>query len=60
MHVTALSLAMPRLRGILRPGHFNTVNLNDEPFYAYHGSRRYNSPFEQYGRTYELGFEANF
>lgn len=51
---------MPRLRGILRPGHFNAVNLNDEPFYAYHGSRRYNRQFEQYGRTCELGFQANF
>jgi TonB-dependent receptor len=40
--------------------YFNAVNLNDEPFYAYFGNRRYNSQFEQYGRTYELGFQANF
>lgn len=40
--------------------YFNAVNLNDEPFYAYYGSRRYNSQFEQYGRTYELGLQANF
>lgn len=40
--------------------YFNAVNLNDEPFYAYFGSRRHNSQFEEYGRTYELGLQANF
>jgi TonB-dependent receptor len=32
------------------------VNINDEPFYANFGkSDRFNSQFEQYGRTYALG-----
>jgi TonB-dependent receptor len=40
--------------------YLNAVNLTDEPFYAYFGNRRYNSQFEQYGRTYELGLQYNF
>ena len=32
------------------------VNINDEPFYANFGRNdRFNSQFEQYGRTYALG-----
>lgn len=40
--------------------YFNAVNLNDEPFYAYFADRRFNSQYEEYGPTYELGVKANF
>ena len=35
---------------------FEVVNINDEPFYANFGRNdRFNSQFEQYGRTFALG-----
>lgn len=36
--------------------YFNAVNLTDEPLYIYHGEQRYNFQYEQYGRSFELGF----
>lgn len=39
--------------------YINGVNLNDEPLYLYHGSRRYAYQYETYGRTYEIGFSWN-
>lgn len=40
--------------------YLNAVNLNDEPFYAYFQDRRFNSQYEEYGPTYELGLKASF
>ncbi|WP_428385173.1 TonB-dependent receptor [Nevskia ramosa] len=40
--------------------YVNLINLNDEPFYAYLGSKRYNSQYEEYGFTGELGIKLNF
>lgn len=40
--------------------YVNAVNINDEPFYAYFQDRRFNSQYEEYGPTYELGLKANF
>lgn len=40
--------------------YFNGVNLNDEPLYAYFQDDRFNSQYEEYGPTYELGLKANF
>jgi TonB-dependent receptor len=34
---------------------FSAINMTDEPFYAYFGSRQFNAQFEEYGRTYSLG-----
>ena len=31
------------------------VNLTDEPFYTYFGSRQFNAQYEEYGRTYTIG-----
>lgn len=36
--------------------YFNASNLTDEPMYIYHGNKQYNYQYEQYGRTFELGF----
>ena len=33
----------------------SAVNLTDEPYYAYFGSRAYNAQFEEYGRTFSVG-----
>jgi TonB-dependent receptor len=33
----------------------SAVNLTDEPYYAYFGSRAYNAQFEEYGRTITVG-----
>ncbi len=35
---------------------FNGINLSDEPFYNYFDERNTNAQFEEYGRTFELGF----
>lgn len=35
--------------------YFNAININDEPYYLYHGDTQYNYQFEEYGRSYELG-----
>lgn len=34
---------------------FEAININDEPFYSYVSSPRYNSQLEEYGPTYKLG-----
>ena len=31
------------------------INLTDEPFYTYFGSRQFNAQYEEYGRTYSIG-----
>ncbi|WP_102798776.1 TonB-dependent receptor [Bowmanella denitrificans] len=36
--------------------YFNAVNLNDEPYYHYFDRRSINAQYEEYGRTFELGF----
>lgn len=36
---------------------FAANNITDEPFYVYTGSRRYNTQYEQYGRSYTLGLQ---
>lgn len=36
--------------------YFNAVNLTDEPYYLYHSDKSYNYQYEQYGRSFELGF----
>ena len=36
---------------------FTANNLTDEPFYAYFNRPRYNAQFEEYGRTFALGFQ---
>ncbi len=39
--------------------YFNAVNLTDEAYYLYHGSTNYNYQYEEYGRTFEIGFTYN-
>ena len=34
---------------------FAAINLTDEPFYAYFGSRQFNAQYEEYGRTLSIG-----
>ncbi|WP_133469002.1 TonB-dependent receptor [Paraglaciecola marina] len=36
--------------------YFNAINLTDEPFYNYFDERSVNAQYEEYGRTFELGF----
>lgn len=36
--------------------YFNAINLNDEPYYHYFDTRSVNAQYEEYGRTFELGF----
>jgi TonB-dependent receptor len=36
--------------------YFNGINLGDEPMYHYFDERNRNAQFEQYGRTFEIGF----
>ncbi len=36
--------------------YFNAININDEPYYHYFDSRNRNAQYEEYGRTFELGF----
>jgi TonB-dependent receptor len=36
--------------------YLNAVNLTDEPFYAYFNQRSRNAQYEEYGRTFEIGF----
>lgn len=40
--------------------YLNVINLNDEPLYAYWGDPRYNSQYETYGPTYEVGMRFAF
>ena len=37
--------------------YFDANNLTDEPFYAFFDRARYNSQYEEYGRTYALGVQ---
>lgn len=36
--------------------YFNAININNEPYYHYFDSRNRNAQFEEYGRTFEIGF----
>ena len=36
--------------------YFNAINLTDEPFYHYFDQPSVNAQYEEYGRTFELGF----
>ncbi len=36
--------------------YFNAVNITDEPFYNYFDRPSLNAQYEEYGRTFELGF----
>ena len=36
--------------------YFNAINLTDEPFYNYFDQRNRNAQYEEYGRTFEVGF----
>ncbi len=38
---------------------FEAINLNNERYYVYQGSRPFNAQYEQYGRTFKLGIRAN-
>lgn len=38
---------------------FEGINLNNEKYYVYQGSKAYNMQNEQYGRTYKLSLKAN-
>ncbi|NHZ89104.1 TonB-dependent receptor [Massilia sp. CCM 8733] len=39
---------------------FEGINLNNETYYVYQGSKPYNVQYEQYGRTFKLSLKANF
>ncbi len=36
--------------------YFNAINITNEPFYNYFDRRDRNAQYEEYGRTFELGF----
>ena len=36
--------------------YFNAININNEPYYHYFDTRSVNAQYEEYGRTFELGF----
>ncbi|MDN4503046.1 TonB-dependent receptor [Alteromonadaceae bacterium BrNp21-10] len=36
--------------------YFNAININDEPYYHYFDKPSVNAQYEEYGRTFELGF----
>ncbi|MDC8832347.1 TonB-dependent receptor [Alteromonas gilva] len=36
--------------------YFNAININDEPYYHYFDRRNQNAQYEEYGRTFEIGF----
>jgi len=36
--------------------YFNAININDEPYYHYFDRRSQNAQYEEYGRTFEIGF----
>ena len=38
--------------------YFKAINITDEPFYSYAGSRRFNNQYEKYGRTFQLGLQV--
>lgn len=37
--------------------YFDANNLTDEPFYAYFDQPRFNAQYEEYGRTFAVGFQ---
>lgn len=38
---------------------FEAINLNDEKYYVYQGSRELNAQYEQYGRTLRVGMKVS-
>jgi TonB-dependent receptor len=38
---------------------FDAANLNNEKYYVYQGTQKYNAQYEQYGRTYKLTLKAS-
>jgi len=38
---------------------FDAANLNNEKYYVYQGNSKFNSQYEQYGRTYKISLRAN-
>lgn len=36
--------------------YFNAININNEPYYHYFDRRNQNAQYEEYGRTFEIGF----
>ncbi|CAH9061813.1 hypothetical protein PSECIP111951_02566 [Pseudoalteromonas holothuriae] len=39
--------------------YFNAINLTDEAYYLFHGTRDYNYQYETYGRSFEFGVSFN-
>jgi len=39
---------------------FNVSNITNEPYYAFHGDKRYARQFDEFGRTWELGLRVIF
>ncbi|RSZ57086.1 TonB-dependent receptor [Massilia atriviolacea] len=39
---------------------FEGINLNNQTYYVYQGTKPYNVQYEQYGRTFKLSLKANF
>ena len=39
---------------------FNVSNVTNEPYYAYHGNRRFARQFDEFGRSWELGLRLLF
>jgi TonB-dependent receptor len=39
---------------------FNVSNITNEPYYAFHGNRRFARQFDEFGRTWELGLRLLF
>ncbi|CUI08304.1 TonB-dependent receptor [Massilia antarctica] len=39
---------------------FEGINLNNETYYVYQGTKPYNVQYEQYGRTFKLSLKASF
>src|SRR6056297_3078167 len=39
---------------------FNVSNITDEPFYAFHGDKRFARQFDEFGRTWEFGLRLIF
>lgn len=41
--------------------YFKAININDEPYYTYQGRKEFNAQYEEYGPTYQIGFQlTNF
>jgi len=38
---------------------FDAANLNNEKYYVYQGNSKFNSQYEQYGRTYKISLRAS-